>query len=75
MTNAAQEHFFQQNYKHGFITQVESIKAQKGINEGVIEFISNKKLEPKWMLEKDCSHIRRGRICKNQNGLMLSIQR
>ncbi|WPX96266.1 Fe-S cluster assembly protein SufB [Candidatus Bandiella euplotis] len=52
MTNAAQEHFFQQNYKHGFITQVESIKAQKGINEGVIEFISNKKLEPKWMLEK-----------------------
>jgi len=38
-------------YKYGFTTDVESIRAPKGLNEDVIKFISNIKKEPKWMLD------------------------
>jgi Fe-S cluster assembly protein SufB len=51
-TASVHENFIKQDYKYGFITTVESIKAEKGLNEKIIEFISNKKSEPKWMLEK-----------------------
>ena len=38
-------------YKYGFTTEVESVRAPKGLNEEVIKFISNIKKEPKWMLD------------------------
>jgi len=38
-------------YKYGFITDIESDKAPKGLNEDIIRFISAKKNEPEWMLE------------------------
>jgi len=38
-------------YKYGFTTDIESIKAPKGLNEDIIKFISNIKKEPQWMLE------------------------
>jgi Fe-S cluster assembly protein SufB len=38
-------------YKYGFVTDIESDKAPKGLNEDVIRFISSKKEEPEWMLE------------------------
>ena len=38
-------------YKYGFSTDIETIKAPKGLNEDVIKFISNIKKEPKWLLE------------------------
>lgn len=38
-------------YKYGFDTQVEQDVIEKGLNEDVIRFISNKKNEPEWMLE------------------------
>ena len=38
-------------YKYGFTTEIESIRAPKGLNEDVIKFISNIKKEPKWMLD------------------------
>lgn len=38
-------------YKYGFVTDIESDKAPKGINEGIIRFISAKKKEPIWMLD------------------------
>ena len=38
-------------YKYGFVTDIESIRAPKGLNEEVIKFISKIKKEPKWMLE------------------------
>ncbi|WP_420393479.1 Fe-S cluster assembly protein SufB [Acuticoccus sp.] len=38
-------------YKYGFITDIESEKAPKGLSEEVIAFISAKKGEPEWMLE------------------------
>ena len=40
-----------QDYKYGFTTDVENIRAPKGLNEDTIKFISNIKKEPKWMLE------------------------
>ena len=38
-------------YKYGFSTEIEVDKAPKGLNEGIIRFISQKKDEPKWMLD------------------------
>jgi Fe-S cluster assembly protein SufB len=40
-----------EQYKYGFITDIESDKAPKGLNEDTIRFISAKKNEPQWMLE------------------------
>ena len=39
------------DYKYGFTTDIDNIKAPKGLNEEVIEFISNIKKEPKWLLD------------------------
>ena len=39
------------SYKYGFVTDIESDKAPKGLNEDIIRFISAKKEEPEWMLE------------------------
>ncbi|GAB4237586.1 MAG: Fe-S cluster assembly protein SufB [Methyloligellaceae bacterium] len=38
-------------YKYGFRTEIETIKAPKGLNEDIVRFISEKKGEPEWMLE------------------------
>ena len=38
-------------YKYGFVTDIDSDKAPKGLNEDIIRFISAKKDEPEWMLE------------------------
>ena len=40
-----------EKYKYGFVTDVVSEKAPKGLNEDTIRFISAKKNEPEWMLE------------------------
>jgi Fe-S cluster assembly protein SufB len=38
-------------YKYGFVTNIESDMAPKGLNEDIVRFISAKKEEPEWMLE------------------------
>ncbi|MCB1495304.1 MAG: Fe-S cluster assembly protein SufB [Bauldia sp.] len=38
-------------YKYGFVTDVETDKAPKGLSEDTVRFISAKKGEPEWMLE------------------------
>jgi Fe-S cluster assembly protein SufB len=38
-------------YKYGFISDIESDKAPKGLNEDTVRFISAKKGEPEWLLE------------------------
>jgi Fe-S cluster assembly protein SufB len=40
-----------QPYKHGFVTNIESDVAPKGLNENTIRMISAKKNEPSWLLE------------------------
>jgi Fe-S cluster assembly protein SufB len=38
-------------YKYGFVTDIESDKAPKGLSEDIVRFISARKNEPEWMLE------------------------
>lgn len=38
-------------YKYGFITDIEMDKAPKGLNEDIVRFISAKKGDPAWMTE------------------------
>ena len=40
-----------QPYKHGFVTDIESETAPKGLNEDIIRMISAKKSEPEWLLD------------------------
>ncbi len=46
-------------YKYGFVTDIESEKAPKGLNEDIVRFISEKKGEPAWMLEWRLAAFRR----------------
>jgi len=39
------------DYKYGFVTNVESDMAKKGLSEDTVRFISAKKDEPKWLLD------------------------
>ncbi|MFO7580517.1 MAG: Fe-S cluster assembly protein SufB [Nitrosomonas halophila] len=48
--SAALQHLVNQPYKHGFVTNIESDVAPKGLNEDVIRLISSKKNEPEWLL-------------------------
>jgi Fe-S cluster assembly protein SufB len=45
------ENFANSEYKYGFVTNIESDEAPKGLNEEIIRFISKKKNEPDWMTE------------------------
>ena len=45
------EGFVKQEYKYGFVTDVEADAAPPGLNEDIIRLISHKKNEPEWMLE------------------------
>ena len=38
-------------YKYGFTTDIESVRAPKGLNEETVRFISAKKGEPDWLLD------------------------
>ena len=38
-------------YKYGFVTDIDSEFAPKGLNEDIVRFISAKKNEPEWLLE------------------------
>ncbi|MFY9287227.1 MAG: Fe-S cluster assembly protein SufB [Alphaproteobacteria bacterium] len=40
-----------QKYKYGFVTDIESETAPKGLSEDTVRFISAKKGEPAWLLE------------------------
>jgi Fe-S cluster assembly protein SufB len=41
----------EKEYAYGFVTDIESEKAPKGLNEDIVRFISAKKNEPEWLLE------------------------
>ncbi len=51
MSTAAIQELVNQPYKHGFVTDIESDTAAKGLSEDTIRFISAKKNEPEWLLE------------------------
>ena len=41
----------QGDYKYGFVSDIESDNAPKGLSEDIVRFISKKKNEPEWLLE------------------------
>jgi Fe-S cluster assembly protein SufB len=45
------EQIANQDYKYGFVTDIEVDQAPPGLNEDIIRLISAKKKEPEWMLE------------------------
>ncbi len=45
------EEFTQQEYKYGFVTDIEADTVPPGLNEDVIRLISTKKNEPEWLLK------------------------
>lgn len=45
------EEITQSEYKYGFVTNIETDDAPKGLNEDIVRFISSKKNEPEWLLE------------------------
>ena len=52
MSQAKQQDIGNAAYKYGFTTDIEVDTVPKGLNEGVIRTISQKKNEPEWMLEQ-----------------------
>ena len=53
MTTATRviEELANREYKYGFVTEVDAETVPKGLNEGVVRLISEKKREPAWLLE------------------------
>jgi Fe-S cluster assembly protein SufB len=51
MSSTALQNLIDQPYKHGFVTDIESETAPKGLSEETIRLISRKKAEPEWLLE------------------------
>ena len=49
--SAVLQNLVNQPYKHGFVTEIESDVAPRGLNEDIIRLISAKKNEPEWLLE------------------------
>ncbi len=45
------EGLVKQEYKYGFVTDVETESAPPGLNEDIVRLISHKKQEPDWLLE------------------------
>ncbi len=51
MSNVEIREIASQEYKYGFITDIEADQAPPGLTEDIIRFISEKKEEPEWMLQ------------------------
>ncbi|HKS25399.1 MAG TPA: Fe-S cluster assembly protein SufB [Thermoanaerobaculia bacterium] len=51
MSNQTIEQIANQDYKYGFVTDIEADQAPPGLSEDIIRLISEKKEEPEWLLE------------------------
>jgi Fe-S cluster assembly protein SufB len=49
--SAALQNIINQPYKHGFVSDIESDVAAKGLDESTIRMISAKRKEPEWLLD------------------------
>ncbi len=54
----------EKSYEYGFLTDVESEKIPKGINESIIRLISEKKKEPKFLLDFRLKAFNRWKVMK-----------
>jgi Fe-S cluster assembly protein SufB len=53
------EKLAKQDYKYGFVTDIEEERIPPGLNEGIVRLISEKKDEPEWLLEWRLKALRR----------------
>ena len=60
-------------YKYGFVTDIESEQAPKGLNEDIVRFISAIKDEPEWLLEWRLEAFRHWRTMTEPNWAKLGI--
>ena len=55
MDTAPQENIINEvtskEYEYGFVTDIETDFVPKGLNEGIVRLISQKKEEPEWLLD------------------------
>jgi len=51
MSNTTIEQIANQDYKYGFVTDIEADIVPPGLNEDIVRLISAKKEEPEWLLE------------------------
>ncbi len=58
-SNAELEQLANQEYKYGFVTDIEADQAPPGLNEDVVRLISAKKEEPEWLLDFRLKALRR----------------
>ncbi len=58
-SNTALEKLAKQDYKYGFVTDIEEERIPPGLNEGVVRLISEKKDEPEWLLAWRLKALRR----------------
>ena len=67
MNKLSKDNFKQDSYKHGFVTEIESEKIPKGLNEEIVKIISKKKNEPQWMLDWRLKAFNRLEVMKKPN--------
>jgi len=59
--NPELERLAKQDYKYGFVTDIEEDRIEPGLTEDVVRLISSKKNEPEWLLEYRLKAFRRFR--------------
>ena len=59
--NPELEKLAKQDYKYGFVTDIEEDRVAPGLTEDVVRLISSKKNEPEWLLEYRLKAYRRFR--------------
>jgi Fe-S cluster assembly protein SufB len=50
-TDTTLDQWAQQDYRYGFVTDIEADSAPPGLSEDIVRFISAKKQEPQWLLD------------------------
>ncbi|MFO0689351.1 MAG: Fe-S cluster assembly protein SufB [Myxococcota bacterium] len=68
--NAELERLAKQDYKYGFVTEIEEDRIAPGLTEDVVRLISKKKNEPDWLLDYRLKAFRRFRemLAENADG-------
>ncbi|MFT3808847.1 MAG: Fe-S cluster assembly protein SufB [Micropepsaceae bacterium] len=64
-----------EKYKYGFVTEIESDRAPKGLNEDTVRFISERKGEPQWLLDWRLEAFRRWKEMAEPTWAMLNYPR
>ena len=62
-----------ETYKYGFVTEIETDQAPKGLNEDIIRLISAKKNDPQWLLESRLKAYRHWQTMAEPNWAMVKF--